>query len=820
MSISNNSGEYVLTEHDLIVSKTNLKGIITFVNEDVIRISGFSREELIGAPHNIFRHSDMPKEAFADLWRTIKSNRTWSGLVKNKTKNGGFYWVRANITPIYENDNVVGYMSARRKPDSKRVQEAEKVYTDIKAGRFKGRLNCGEAIKTDVFHVAQRKFENIKIKHKLLSLVFLSVLSILIVTNIGYFNLNALNDHHQLSLDEIEQIVIRIQTTHSAHSHSNAQGSNNNASAALLEQLEASLENDLKVYIDQAKLTANEHLSAKQNLRLITVASLLSVFIFLCWGIIRNVLNPLSETSRALVQIAKGNYLVRIDYRSGNEIGVMMEYLRSMSVNLGFEIAETNKKSNESLRFKSSLDNVDSSIVVADQAGKIIYVNKSAVKLFSNVEDVIREKIPHFKVKNLVGENINDFHLNPEHRSKLPRNLTENIQLDVLIGSKHLYIKANPIIDEFGVRLGSVTEWEDLTNEINLQNEISAIVTETTQGRFKSRIKLDDKQGFLKLLGTELNHLLAVCDTIFADLKLVLSAVALGNLTESITNNYEGEFDLLKQDTNLAVSQLNNIIEQIKSANFVINRGIDNIIKVNNDLSTRTEMQVISLENTATAIHQLAASGRKNEEDAKQANAAVNSVFVVVDKGVEIIGNVVNTMEKIHESSNKIGSIITVIDSIAFQTNILALNAAVEAARAGQQGRGFAVVATEVRSLAQRAANAAGEIKALIHDSEEKIEDGNALVIGAGKIMHEIANSISSVTVMMDRIAVSSTEQSNSIEQINSNITITETMTQQNTQSVTDVIESSNLLEEQIKALSKTIDHFKVTKEVANFQLF
>ncbi len=169
MSITHHQ-EYVLTEYDLIVSKTDLKGYITFVNDDLVRISGFSRDELIGAPHNIFRHLDMPKEAFADLWRTIAKNRTWSGLVKNKTKEGGFYWVRANISPIYKNGVTVGYMSARRKPDAAKVQVAAKVYADINAGRFKGKLNCGEVIKTDIFHTIQRKFENIKIKHKLLGL--------------------------------------------------------------------------------------------------------------------------------------------------------------------------------------------------------------------------------------------------------------------------------------------------------------------------------------------------------------------------------------------------------------------------------------------------------------------------------------------------------------------------------------------------------------------------------------------------------------------------------------------------------------------------
>lgn len=127
--------EYVLTQKDLIISKTDLQGNITYVNNDLIRISSYSREELIGAPHNIFRHPDMPKEVFAGLWRAIKQRVFWTGIVKNRTKYGGFYWVRAEITQIYdENRKTIGYMSVRRHVDSKDVEKAKKIYADIKAG--------------------------------------------------------------------------------------------------------------------------------------------------------------------------------------------------------------------------------------------------------------------------------------------------------------------------------------------------------------------------------------------------------------------------------------------------------------------------------------------------------------------------------------------------------------------------------------------------------------------------------------------------------------------------------------------------------------
>ncbi len=189
-------------------------------------------------------------------------------------------------------------------------------------------------------------------------------------------------------------------------------------------------------------------------------------------------------------------------------------------------------------------------------------------------------------------------------------------------------------------------------------------------------------------------------------------------------------------------------------------------------------------------------------------------------RGVKIIENVANTMENIHDSSLKVVDIIAVIDSIAFQTNILALNAAVEAARAGEQGKGFAVVATEVRSLAQRATTAASEIKHLITASEEKVEDGSQSVIDAGEIMQEISNSINNVTIMMSKIAQSCSEQSLTIEQVNSAIKETENIVKQNSDLVIKAASASTVLEEEIKSLSEKTDYFKVQKNVVDFQLF
>jgi len=227
-------------------------------------------------------------------------------------------------------------------------------------------------------------------------------------------------------------------------------------------------------------------------------------------------------------------------------------------------------------------------------------------------------------------------------------------------------------------------------------------------------------------------------------------------------------------------------------------------------LSHRTEEQAASLEQTAASMDELTSTVQANTENAKQANQLAKSATEVAGKGVTVVTQVVTTMDSINESSRKIAEIISVIDGIAFQTNILALNAAVEAARAGEQGRGFAVVAGEVRNLAQRAAAAAGEIKTLIFDSEEKVSAGTKLVAQAGITMKEIVDAISNVTSIMSQISTASVEQSEGIAQVNQAVRQMDDVTQQNAALVEQAAASAESLEEQTENLMANLAKFKV----------
>ncbi|MDE2389249.1 MAG: methyl-accepting chemotaxis protein, partial [Betaproteobacteria bacterium] len=236
----------------------------------------------------------------------------------------------------------------------------------------------------------------------------------------------------------------------------------------------------------------------------------------------------------------------------------------------------------------------------------------------------------------------------------------------------------------------------------------------------------------------------------------------------------------------------------------------------NSDLSQRTEEQASSLEETASSMEELTSTVRQNADNARQANQLAAGASEVAVKGGTVVGQVVQTMSSINESSKKIVDIISVIDGIAFQTNILALNAAVEAARAGEQGRGFAVVATEVRTLAQRSAAAAKEIKELISDSVVKVEDGTRLVDEAGATMDEIVNAVKRVTDIMSEISAASQEQSSGIEQVNQAVTQMDEVTQQNAALVEEAAAAAESMQDQTQALTQAVSTFKLSRDTGH----
>lgn len=295
----------------------------------------------------------------------------------------------------------------------------------------------------------------------------------------------------------------------------------------------------------------------------------------------------------------------------------------------------------------------------------------------------------------------------------------------------------------------------------------------------------------------------------------VADRFAAGDLTSHIEVTSKDEIGKLLSSFKAMQSSIKTMIGEIKASTDTINTAAKEIATGNADLSQRTEEQASSLEETASSMEELTSTVKQNAENAKQANQLAISASDVAGRGGAVVSKVVTTMDSINDSSRKIVDIISVIDGIAFQTNILALNAAVEAARAGEQGRGFAVVAGEVRSLAQRSAAAAKEIKTLIGDSVEKVEGGSKLVAQAGQTMEEIVTSIKRVTDIMSEIAAATMEQSQGIEQVNLAITQMDEVTQQNAALVEEAAAAAESLEEQAQNLAASVATFRVDENAS-----
>jgi methyl-accepting chemotaxis protein len=292
------------------------------------------------------------------------------------------------------------------------------------------------------------------------------------------------------------------------------------------------------------------------------------------------------------------------------------------------------------------------------------------------------------------------------------------------------------------------------------------------------------------------------------EIKRILLRLAKGDLTTKIEDPFKGEFVELGDAISAFIQDLNSTISDINLAVDTITNASSEISQGNNDLSTRTEQQAASLEETASSMEELTSTVRLNAENANQANGLASDASKIAVDGGALIQNVVETMSSINESAQKISDIIGVIDGIAFQTNILALNAAVEAARAGEQGRGFAVVASEVRTLAQRSATAAKDIKSLISDSVSKIDNGNTLVNQSGETMKNVVASIQQVDDIVTEIAAASTEQASGIDEVGKAITQMDEVTQQNAALVEEAAAAAESLKSQAQQLSKRVSTF------------
>jgi methyl-accepting chemotaxis protein len=312
----------------------------------------------------------------------------------------------------------------------------------------------------------------------------------------------------------------------------------------------------------------------------------------------------------------------------------------------------------------------------------------------------------------------------------------------------------------------------------------------------------------------------AQIDRAVVELGGALSRLAQGDLSTTIETRFSGRLEQLRVDFNGSIMRLRDTLSQIRQSTLAIQHNSADLSEASSDLSKRTESQAASLEETAAAVEEITATVKSSAERAKEANAAVSATKRDADNSGTVVDNAVEAMARIEEASKKIELIIEVIDDIAFQTNLLALNAGIEAARAGEAGKGFAVVAQEVRELAQRSAEAAQQIKSLIHQSTHEVSTGSGLVQEAGQVLAAISKQITTVSQHVEMIATASADQSAALQEINVSVNRMDQMTQQNGAMVGETSESSHRLAQEAQALMQLVQQFRIDADARSGQAF
>lgn len=498
------------------------------------------------------------------------------------------------------------------------------------------------------------------------------------------------------------------------------------------------------------------------------ILSIFALVFVLVIAIIKMVVNPLIRVQQYTAKILEtGDFSIRAPVHSQDEVGQTAQALNSVLEQVGNGLKEANQT-------VGAIAQGDLSQRITGQyLGDLAQLQKGVNHSADNIALVMAQLS---KVMQAMSDGQFDIQISTDAKGDYQK---------MMLNAQNSMKQTNVIIKEINDVMGSMTN-----------------------GEFKHRVKVNAK-GELEQLKQRINESMNAIDEAISDITRVVVAQSEGDLTQTIDRQYEGDLMLLKNAVNQSVSKLAVIVSQAVAAADIVNNAAEEVSNGSHDLSTRVQRQAAALEQTSASMDQMNSAVQNNTENAQHASKVVLKVQKESVQATEVMQQTITAMNAIQQSSHKISDIVTLIDSIAFQTNLLALNAAVEAARAGDHGRGFAVVAGEVRNLAQKSADAAKDIKTLINESVQRIDEGTRLATDSGKVINGITQLIEEVTDMITQIAKASSEQAEGVHQVHIAITEIDSTTQQNAALVEETSATAETMSEQATELSHSMAYFK-----------
>ena len=809
--------EYLLRDGMAIVSRTDTKGRITFVNADFIESSGYAESELIGQPHNLVRHPDMPEEAFADFWQTLQAGRPWTGLVKNRRKNGDHYWVVANVTPLLEGDQVAGYLSVRTRPTREQVDAATSAYRLFTEKRAHGlAIRDGLVVAAGSGNLRQR-VARLTLAQGAAGLGASAALSVVLAALGGLLNLPVLMAAGVALLGTTlwlgAKLLGRVRTQlgdagrwlqqfAQGRFDGLVQAQGEDELAAMMRSLR-SVQVRLGFEVADTTRRANEAgrirtaldvaatnmMVADAELNIVYVNESLRKTFQAAEADLRKVLPHFDaanivgvnidtfhrkpEHQRNLLARLTGEYKTRLPIggrsfdliinpvtdAAGARLGCVVEW-KDMTAQLEADareaamVAEERRIKDEALRIKQALDAASLPVRIADPEGTILYVNPALQEILQRDAAAFRRDNPAFDAARVVGSSIGNFYPDPAAAVVRLKNLTARSESQMTLGGRTYDLTTTPLMDTQGRPCGTVGQWVDRTEQLQAEAELSTLITGALNGDLTARIAVDGKQGFFRTVGESINGLL---------------------------------------------SKIAEVMRDVNAAAHALTAASGQVSSTSQSLSQSASEQAASVEQTTASLQEMAASVKQNSDSANVTDGMATKAAKEALEGGEAVTKTVTAMKAI-------ASKISIIDDIAYQTNLLALNAAIEAARAGDHGKGFAVVAAEVRKLAERSQLAAREIGQLAGSSVGMAEQ-------AGQVLTQMVPTINKTSELVQEISAASGEQATGVNQITTAMGHLNSATQQNASASEELSATAEELSGQAAQLQEMMAFFKLAED-------